>query len=93
MAAKVYLVGAGPGDPGLVTLRGKQCIAKADVIVYDYLAPPTLLNYARKNAEQMFMANSGHVYFVRSVRMYARQALFLISFTIMSKMMLLMKHY
>ena len=39
---KVYLVGAGPGDLGLVTLRAKECIERADVIVYDHLANPEL---------------------------------------------------
>ena len=41
---KVYLVGAGPGDLGLVTLRAKECIARADVIVYDHLANPEMLS-------------------------------------------------
>ena len=34
----VYLVGSGPGDPGLITLRGVECLRRAEVIVYDYLA-------------------------------------------------------
>jgi len=34
---KVYLIGAGPGDPGLITLKGIQCLKKADVIIYDHL--------------------------------------------------------
>ncbi len=46
MEAKVYLVGAGPGDPGLITIRGRQCIENADVVVYDYLAAAALLNHA-----------------------------------------------
>ncbi|MFZ5626150.1 MAG: uroporphyrinogen-III C-methyltransferase, partial [Bacillota bacterium] len=50
----VYLVGAGPGDPKLITLRGLECISKADVIVYDRLASPKLLTYARKDAELIF---------------------------------------
>ena len=48
---KVYLVGAGPGDVGLVTLRAKQCIELADVIVYDSLANPEMLGWARDDAE------------------------------------------
>jgi len=39
----VYLVGAGPGDPGLVTVRGAEALARADVVVFDRLAPPALL--------------------------------------------------
>ena len=48
---KVYLVGAGPGDVGLVTLRAKECIESADVIVYDHLANPEMLSWARDDAE------------------------------------------
>src|SRR6059058_3348316 len=50
---KVYLVGAGPGDLGLVTLRAKECIEQADVIVYDHLASPEILGWARDNAEMI----------------------------------------
>src|SRR6266550_372242 len=50
----VYLVGAGPGDPGLVTLRAKECIENADVIVYDHLANPEMLNWAREDAEIVY---------------------------------------
>src|SRR5262245_65408605 len=48
---KVYLVGAGPGDLGLVTLRAKECIENADVIVYDHLANPETLGWARDEVE------------------------------------------
>src|SRR6266403_4482551 len=51
---KVYLVGAGPGDLGLVTLRAKECIEGADVIVYDHLANPEMLGWARDNAEIIY---------------------------------------
>jgi len=50
----VYLVGAGPGDLGLVTLRAKECIENADVIVYDHLANPDLIGWARDNAEIIY---------------------------------------
>jgi uroporphyrinogen III methyltransferase/synthase len=54
MEARVYLVGAGPGDLGLVTLRAKECIEQADVIVYDHLANPEMLGWARDNAELIY---------------------------------------
>src|SRR5213596_4263286 len=50
----VYLVGAGPGDLGLVTLRAKECIENADVIVYDHLANPEMLIWARDDAEIIY---------------------------------------
>jgi uroporphyrinogen III methyltransferase/synthase len=59
MTGKVYLVGAGPGDPGLITVKGLECIQKADVIIYDYLAASTLLKYARKNAELIYVGKKG----------------------------------
>ena len=47
----IYLVGSGPGDPGLFTLKGLRCIRQADAIVYDRLAPESLLRHARPDAE------------------------------------------
>src|SRR4051812_9208863 len=49
-----FLVGAGPGDLGLVTLRAKECIEHADVIVYDYLCNPEMLRWAPEKAELIF---------------------------------------
>jgi uroporphyrinogen III methyltransferase/synthase len=51
---KVYLVGAGPGDAGLITVRGLECVQLADVIVYDNLVNPSLLKHARPDAEIIF---------------------------------------
>jgi len=51
---EVYLVGAGPGDLGLVTLRAKECIENADVIIYDHLANPETLGWARDDAEMIY---------------------------------------
>ncbi|MEN8753771.1 MAG: uroporphyrinogen-III C-methyltransferase, partial [Desulfobacterales bacterium] len=55
----VYLVGAGPGDPGLITVRGLEIIRSADVIIYDYLAAPTLLRHVRENAELIYVGKKG----------------------------------
>jgi uroporphyrinogen III methyltransferase/synthase len=49
-----YLVGAGPGDPGLLTLRGCECLKRADVVIYDYLSNPELLRYAPEGAEKIY---------------------------------------
>jgi uroporphyrinogen III methyltransferase/synthase len=51
---KCFLVGAGPGDLGLVTLRAKECVERAEVIVYDYLCNPEMLRWAPENAERIF---------------------------------------
>src|SRR5262245_17900913 len=56
----VYLVGAGPGDPGLLTLRGAECLARADVVLYDYLANPRLLSHVRADAEAICLGRHGH---------------------------------
>jgi len=55
----VYLVGAGPGDPGLITVKGRDCIAAADVIIYDYLAAPSLLTHASETAELIYVGKKG----------------------------------
>jgi uroporphyrinogen III methyltransferase/synthase len=57
---KVYLVGAGPGDPGLLTLRGAECLGEADVVLYDYLAAPELLAHTRPEAERICLGRHGH---------------------------------
>ena len=46
MPGKVYLVGAGPGDPGLITVKGRRCLEQAEVVVYDRLMDPSLLEAA-----------------------------------------------
>ncbi len=50
-----YLVGAGPGDPGLVTLRARECVEAADVIIYDALSSPEILRWAKPGAELVFV--------------------------------------
>ena len=49
----VYLVGAGPGDPRLLTLRGAEVLQRADVVVHDRLAPAALLDLAPRGAERV----------------------------------------
>ena len=50
---KVYLIGAGPGDPGLLTLRGKSVLEKADVVVYDRLVSPAILGFCNPKAKMV----------------------------------------
>ena len=52
---KVTLVGAGPGDPGLLTLKGKAALERADCVVYDFLANPELLTHAPPDAETIYV--------------------------------------
>lgn len=56
---RVYLIGAGPGDPGYITLRGVECLAQADVVLYDYLVNPAILRHARTNAELICLGHHG----------------------------------
>lgn len=51
----IYLVGSGPGDPGLFTVKGVKCMEAADVVVYDRLAPESLLSYAKSDAEFVYV--------------------------------------
>ncbi len=55
----VYLVGAGPGDPGLMSVRALKLIAAADVIVYDRLIPASALDGARQDAELIYAGKEG----------------------------------
>ena len=49
---KVYLVGAGPGDPGLITIKGIECLKQADLILYDGLVNPLLLEHVSSEVER-----------------------------------------
>jgi uroporphyrinogen III methyltransferase / synthase len=55
----VYLIGAGPGDPGLITVKGRECISRSDVILYDYLANDQLLQFAPPTAELIYAGKVG----------------------------------
>jgi len=50
-----YLIGAGPGDPGLFTIKGRDCLEHADVVIYDYLCNPLLLKFAPDSAEKIYV--------------------------------------
>jgi uroporphyrinogen III methyltransferase/synthase len=54
----VYLVGAGPGDPGLITVRGAEVLARADLVVYDRLVDPSLLDLAPAGAERVYVGKA-----------------------------------
>jgi uroporphyrinogen III methyltransferase/synthase len=55
----VYLVGAGPGDPDLITVKAVACLKHADVVIYDFLAAPKLLKYAQDGAEIIYVGKKG----------------------------------
>lgn len=55
----VYLVGAGPGDIGLLTVKGLRCLRAADVVVYDFHINPQVLNYVRRDAEFVYAGKRG----------------------------------
>jgi uroporphyrinogen III methyltransferase/synthase len=54
-AGNVYLVGAGPGDPDLITVKGMKCLKQADVIIYDHLASAKLLKHAKPDAKTIYV--------------------------------------
>ena len=56
---KVYLVGAGPGDPGLLTLKGREVLEQAEVVIYDYLANKSFLDFAPHQAEKIYVGKKG----------------------------------
>jgi uroporphyrinogen III methyltransferase/synthase len=58
-AGIVYLIGAGPGDPGLITVKGLECLEKADAVVYDYLANEQLLGHIKEGAEKIYVGKKG----------------------------------
>ena len=75
---KVFLVGAGPGDPGLFTLKGKQVLEEADVVVYDALVGQGVLQMIPKNAEKINVGkrSSNHIMPQEEInRLLARLAL------------------
>src|SRR3989338_5756364 len=52
---KVFLVGAGPGDPGLITVRGQELLRQADVVIYDHLVAPALLKMCSPKAKRVYV--------------------------------------
>ena len=62
MTGKVYLVGAGPGDPNLITLRAIEVIKKADVVLYDRLVSKKILNMIPKRAESIYVGTVSYTH-------------------------------
>ena len=56
---KVYLIGAGPGDPGLLTIRGRELLERAEVVIFDYLANEEFLKFAPASAERIYVGKKG----------------------------------
>src|SRR5258706_14357222 len=62
---KVYLVGAGPGDPDLITLKGLRCLRIADVVVYDRLVSPQLLEEVHPGALRLYVGKRANEHTMR----------------------------
>lgn len=60
MAGTVYLVGGGPGEPGLITVKGRQVLREADCIIYDRLSSPELLEEAKPGCEMLYVGKADH---------------------------------
>ena len=56
---KVYIIGAGPGDPGLFTIKGLRCLKEADVIIYDYLVSEEIIHQAKESARLIYAGKKG----------------------------------
>ncbi|MEA3487433.1 MAG: SAM-dependent methyltransferase, partial [Thermodesulfobacteriota bacterium] len=56
---KVYIIGAGPGDPDLITIKGVECLRRADVVVHDYLVGKEILRHAGKYARFIYVGKIG----------------------------------
>ena len=69
---RVYLVGAGPGAPGLITLRGVECLGRADVVLYDYLVNPRILRHAPLQVERVCLGRHGRDRIVPQTEINAR---------------------
>jgi uroporphyrinogen III methyltransferase/synthase len=62
---RVFLVGAGPGDPGLLTLRAVECLQQADLVLFDRLVSPRMLDHAPPHAERICVTELGHLHVER----------------------------
>lgn len=72
MSGVVYLVGAGPGDPKLLTVKGRECLERADIVFYDALANPVLLDLAPPNAERLYVGKRSAAHAVPQEEMNER---------------------
>ena len=56
---KVYIIGAGPGDPGLITVKGLRCLKEADVIIYDHLVNEEIIRQAKVSSRLIYAGKKG----------------------------------